>query len=152
MPKALPVRYWPLKPRQREVALLSALLYSPAAIAEKTGYKLQTVHMLLRRSDVRDLVRQHQAERAAVMQGQLVQDLMEDAPLNLAHIKKIRSQGDSDKVQLTAAMWLGDRQIPKTTKHEEEKHIHIHLTQEEASFGRQVLDEAMTIDGYKIED
>ena len=145
-----------LKPQQRNVALLSALLYSVADIAAETGYSVQYINQLLRRSDVRDLVKQYEHDRMAQQKAQVLDELMEDAPTNLRVIKQLRDDntkvdekgvpvGDH-RVALSAATLLFDRQVPKITKHEEEKHIHIHLSREEQALGASVLDEERLID------
>ena len=151
-----PPRTIALKPQQRNVALLSALLYSVADIAAETGYSVQYINQLLRRSDVRDLVKQYESDRIAQQKAKVLEDLMEDAPHNLRVIKTLRDtntkvdeQGvpvGDHRVALSAATLLFDRQVPKVTKHEEEKHIHIHLSKEEQALGAAVLDEERLID------
>lgn len=149
-------RSMPLKPQQRNVALLSALLYSVPDIAAETGYSIQYVNQLLRRSDMRDLVKRYEEDRIAQQKTQVMDDIMEDAPRNLHAIKEIRDSnlqiddkgaplGDH-RVALSAATLLFDRQVPKTTKHEEEKHIHIHLSKEEQQLGEAVLEEERTLE------
>lgn len=145
-----------LKPQQRNVALLSALLYSVADIAAETGYSIQYINQLLRRSDVKDLVRQYESDRVAVQKSRVMDEIMDDAPRNLQVIKQIREsnltvgeQGEplgDTRVALSAATLLFDRQVPKVTKHEEEKHIHIHLSREEQSLGAAVLAEEAVLD------
>lgn len=143
-----------LKPQQRNVALLSALLYSVADIAAETGYSIQYINQLLRRSDVRDLVKQYESDRIATQKAKVMDEIMDDAPRNLHVIKQlrddnvsIREDGTGDpRIALSAATLLFDRQVPKVTKHEEEKHIHIHLSREEQSLGVAVLEEERLID------
>lgn len=150
------IRAMALKPQQKNVALLHALLYSVADIAAETGYSVQYVNQLLRRSDVKDLVRQYEADRVAMQKARVMDDLMDDAPHNFRVIQKIRDnnmavgeQGEplgDTRVALSAATLLFDRQVPKVTKHEEEKHIHIHLSREEEQLGKEVLEEERTLD------
>lgn len=148
------IRSIALKPQQRNVALLSALLYSVADIAAETGYSIQYINQLLRRSDVRDLVKQYESDRIATQKAKVMDEIMDDAPRNLNVIKQLRDEnltstpenpGDH-RIALSAATLLFDRQVPKVTKHEEEKHIHIHLSREEQSLGVAVLEEERLID------
>lgn len=162
----IPARTIALKPQQRNVALLSALLYSVADIAAETGYSVLYVNQLLRRSDIKDLVRQYESDRMATQKAKVMEDIMEDAPHNLTVIKQIRDtnlkvgeQGEplgDTRVALSAATLLFDRQVPKVTKHEEEKHIHIHLSREEEQLGKDVLEEERTLDleerDFAVED
>lgn len=145
-----------LKPQQRNVALLSALLYSVADIASETGYSIQYINQLLRRSDVKDLVRQYEHDRITVQKAKVMDGIMDDAPRNLEVIRYLRDNnievgekgepvGDH-RIALSAATLLFDRQVPKVTKHEEEKHIHIHLSREEQSLGAAVLAEEAVLD------
>lgn len=156
--RSLP-RNVPLRPQQKNIALLRALLYSTADIAAETGYSVGYVNEILRRADMQALVRQYESDRIAGQRLAVQTTLMEDAPANLKAIQLIRDQnlgtqrddagntitGDH-RVALSAATVLFDRQVPRITKHEEEKHIHIHLSREEQAAGASVLEEEQLLD------
>ena len=135
----------PLTPRQREVATLSALLLSPTDIAERTGYSVWSVRAILKRPDVQDIVLSLQADRASRMSETLLQRLMDDGPRNLERIFELRDQDENLSVAKGAAELLLERQLPRITRHQEDRHVHIHLSREELAEGQRVLKEAAAI-------
>lgn len=141
----------PLKPKQRQAALLAALLYDPADIAAQVGYSTQYIVQLLRRSDIRELTKLYQEHYASGLHSTLMQSIMADAPTNLERIKQLRDQHEDERVALSAASLLFERQVPKVTKHEEERHIHVHLSREEEAYGASVLAEAQAVDALLAE-
>lgn len=146
-------RFQPPTPRQREVAILSALLLSPADIAERTGYALVSVRAILKRPDVQAIIASLQAERASRMSETLFQRLMDDGPRNLDRIFALRDQDENLSVAKGAAELLLERQLPRITRHQEDRHIHVHLSREELAEGRRVLKEAASIpiEDYTVE-
>lgn len=138
-------RTYPLTPRQREVATLSALLLSPTDIAERTGYSVWSVRAILKRPDVQDIVLSLQADRASRMSETLLQRLMDDGPRNLERIFELRDQDENLSVAKGAAELLLERQLPRITRHQEDRHVHIHLSREELAEGQRVLKEAAAI-------
>lgn len=146
-------RKWPLTPRQREVATLSAMLLAPADIAERLGYSIYSVRDILKRPDIKDLVLQLQTDRAAKMSDDLMQRILDDGPRNVERIFELRNQDDNLSVAKGAAELLLERQLPRTTRHQEERHVHIHLSREDMAEGQRVLAEAATIEAtdYALE-
>jgi len=142
-----------MKPRQREVALHAALLKTPAQIAEVTGYSVYSVRDILRRPEVVAYIEELQKDRNAVAADTLLQRVVDDGPRNLDRIIELRDQNDNLSVAKGAAELLWDRQLPRLTRHEEDRHVHIHITAAEVLEGQRVLAEAASIptDDYTVE-
>ena len=153
MPPSPSKRQYLMKPRQREVAFLAALLLSPAQIAERTGYSIYSVRDILRRDDVVELITQLQHERNAQAADALRQRILDDGPRNVDRIFELRDQDDNLSVAKGAAELLLDHQLPRVTRHEEERHVHVHISAQEVGEGRRVLAEAATIptDDFTVE-
>lgn len=109
-----------LLPWHREILPLLAQGYGVRAIASKTGRKATAIRYAVKSPAVMQAVQRMQEVMVDRLGDQIAQQILRDAPKNLAFLEQVRdNQLDDDKAEvrdrITAAIRLLDSQLPRKT-------------------------------------